>query len=212
MSNTKQNQTTEPGSPWVPGWAIGPLLFGLAAWFLWGPNLDDLPNAATPEFDRALLSAAPRRVPMTDPPTIKLAGNDATCMHCHTSVVSKSDKPRKLLRHQNVKLNHGPNVKCSTCHAWENRDKLAGLDGSEMPYADVVDQCGQCHVRKRKDWDNGIHGRTNGFWDSTAGERKKLTCTECHDPHHPRTPAMSPVTPLPGPNTLRMHPNKESHK
>jgi hypothetical protein len=47
-----------------------------------------------------------------------------------------------------------------------------------------------------------MHGRTNGYWDASRGEARRLTCTECHDPHAPALPAM---TPLPGPATIRMH-------
>lgn len=211
MTEKQRNQPSQPGAPWVPGWAIGPLLFGLAAWFLWGPALDDVPAAATPEFDRALLSAAPRRVAMTDPPTIKLAGSDASCMHCHKDFLSKSDTPRTLLRHAEIQLAHGPTVKCSTCHHWEDRNKLAMMDGTPLAYADVVTQCGQCHVKVHRDWKHGIHGRTNGYWDAAQGERSRLGCTQCHNPHTPRTPAMSPMKPLPGPNTLRMTPVEGDH-
>ncbi len=213
MSEKKTHQIpTEAGAPWVPGWAIGPFLFGLAAWFLWGPNLESLPAAPTPSFDRSLLSNAPRRTAMEDPPTIDLAGSPATCMHCHKDFLSRSDKPRTLLRHGEIKLKHGPNVKCSTCHAWKDRNKLALLDETAINFADVVSQCAQCHVKVHRDWSRGIHGRTNDYWDASQGTRRRLICTQCHNPHTPRSPAMSPIKPLPGPNTLRMHPEEESHK
>ncbi len=212
MTEQKPKQESAARAPWVPGSAIGPMLFALAAWFLWGPDLEKIPNAPTPKVDRALLTSAPRREAMQDPPTIKLAGSDATCSHCHKDFLSGSDNPRTLLRHKDITLKHGPNVKCSTCHHWKDRNKLALLDGSPLAYADVVKQCAQCHVKMHRDWSRGIHGRTNDFWDAGSGPRRRLGCTQCHNPHTPRSPAMSPIKPLPGPNTLRMRSGEEHHE
>ena len=196
---------------WVPGWAIGPFFLLLAAWFLWGPELDARPHAATPDFDRAELSTAPRRQILSDPPTVRIGNNDQTCMQCHKIFKTPTDKPRPLQQHKGLELDHGPNVKCSTCHHWDDRNKLSLQDGSPIDYAEVDKQCAQCHVKVHRDWTKGIHGRTNGFWDAQQGEQRKLVCTECHDPHTPQHPAMAPLAPLPGPNTLRARPHQENH-
>lgn len=48
-----------------------------------------------------------------------------------------------------------------------------------------------------------VHGRTNGYWDTSRGEQSRRKCIECHDPHQPPFP---PMRPAPGPETLRMGP------
>ena len=71
-----------------------------------------------------------------------------------------------------------------------------------MGYDQVQDLCASCHGPTYRDWEKGIHGRTNGYWDTSKGEQTRLVCTQCHDPH---APAFGKLVPLPGPNTLRMN-------
>ena len=83
-----------------------------------------------------------------------------------------------------------------------------------IPYSGVTRLCAGCHGPTYRDWERGMHGRTDGYWDETLGEPHRLSCTECHDPHWPRIPAMEPVAPLPPPHTLRMdlHEKREGFK
>ncbi|MCA9322368.1 MAG: hypothetical protein KDB53_16620 [Planctomycetes bacterium] len=209
MTADTKKQESAAAPRWVPGWAIGPLFFVLAAWFLWGADFETIPNAPTPHVDRADISTEPRRTPLGDPPRVEVNGQVRTCMDCHRIFPSGSDAPRTLEQHKNIKLHHGPNIKCSTCHDWDDRDRLVRSDGTSILFANVVSQCAQCHVSTHLDWKDGVHGRTNGYWQATRGERRRLICTECHDPHDPSYPAMSPMAPLPGPNTLRLSRGEE---
>ncbi len=205
MSQRKTSQNGSHATPgWVPGWALGPILFALAVWLHASGLLTPIPHAATPPFDHAALSTAPRRQILGDPPTLKINDFDRTCMDCHKIFKTPTDKPRPLNQHKNIHMDHGPNVKCSTCHDWDDRNRLVRPDGVSIPFTQVVDQCGQCHVRIRYDWGYGIHGRTNGYWDPKSGPQERRICTECHDPHNPKSPAMDPISPLPGPHTLRL--------
>ena len=193
------------GSPrWVPGWGIGPIFFTLATVFMLIPDHGAAPAAETPPFDRALLTTSPSRRPIQDPPMVRVNGFDRTCMDCHRLFKSANDDPRALNQHVDVRMAHGPNIRCGTCHDWDDRDRLKRLDGTTQGFADSTALCAQCHQRKHEDWTCGIHGRSNGHWDESRGERRRLSCTECHDPHQPRHGAMTPIRPLPGPHTLRM--------
>jgi hypothetical protein len=52
-----------------------------------------------------------------------------------------------------------------------------------------------------RDWEVGIHGRVNGYWNLELGEAKRQDCTSCHDPH---SPAFQSIEPAPGPQPLRV--------
>jgi formate-dependent nitrite reductase cytochrome c552 subunit len=93
------------------------------------------------------------------------------------------------------------NAQCYNCHSNQNRNKLILKGGEEVSYRDVQLLCASCHGPTFRDWEKGMHGRTNGYWDSTKGESVRLVCTQCHDPH---TPRFGTLVPLPGPSTLRM--------
>ncbi len=104
-------------------------------------------------------------------------------------------------------LDHGLNDRCLNCHDHENRDRLRLHGTKTIGFDDVQELCAKCHGPTFRDWELGIHGRTNGYWDEASGEARKLLCTECHDPH---APAFPDIAPLPGPNTLRMGNTKPS--
>lgn len=61
--------------------------------------------------------------------------------------------------------------------------------------------CAKCHGPVYRDWQNGSHGRINGYWDRSRGPQTRRRCIECHDPH---APPFAPLAPAPGPSTLRM--------
>ncbi len=61
--------------------------------------------------------------------------------------------------------------------------------------------CGECHGPILRDWDQGIHGKTVGYWDPEQGDEEmtvRLLCVECHLPHNP---TFAPMMPLAGPIT-----------
>lgn len=186
------------------GFLTGLGLLLLACWFLWGANLVEIPTTKASIVPAALLSTAPRREILSDPPVIEIDGFERTCMDCHRLFPAREMAPDKLLKHTHIVLDHGINNLCRNCHYVEDRNRLVLHNGEPIDYDDVVVLCAKCHGPTYRDWERGMHGRTNGYWDATQGEPRQLGCTECHDPHIPRVPAMDPLSPLPPPNTIRM--------
>ncbi len=198
--------TSERG-PWWLGYAVALVFVLLAIYFVLSPPGLDIPISATVDaaiIPRDSLSTAPRRAILPDPPVQFIAGFDRTCMDCHRTFPPRDDPPVKLLQHQDIVLDHGINDRCRNCHYDVDRNRLVLHDGSVIGYDQVVELCAKCHGPTYRDWQRRAHGRTNGYWDTSAGEQVRLNCTECHDPHMPRVPAMDPLPPLPGPHTLRM--------
>lgn len=185
------------------GFLIGPFFLLTAAWFLWGPEVVEIPQARTEKVDPARLDLRPPRRNLGDPPVIRINEFNRTCMDCHRMFLNK-EPMSKLEQHQNIKLRHGINTRCYNCHDLEDRDRLVLRDGTTIPYAEVVSLCAQCHVETDRDWQLGLHGRRIGFWDLSRGPYERFVCTQCHDPHRPRHPIMEGLQPLPSPNTLRM--------
>jgi uncharacterized CHY-type Zn-finger protein len=97
-------------------------------------------------------------------------------------------------------LTHGgANIWCLDCHNSEDRNKLQKLNGEELTFNQSQLLCGQCHGPILTDWENGAHGRTNGYWNldmDTQGATIRLLCVECHFPHAPAFPSRMPK---PGP-------------
>jgi hypothetical protein len=180
----------------------GPILLALALWFLLGASKNaPVPPAQTPAIQASDIDPTPRFAMMSDPPSAVIGGIAQRCNDCHGLVDLSRNDGQPLVQHSNIKLNHGLNDRCLSCHDREDRNRLVGRHGENLAYADVAELCSQCHGPVFNDWTNGTHGKTLGYWDSTQGDSRKLTCTECHDPH---SPAYQPMRPLPGPNTLRM--------
>lgn len=67
---------------------------------------------------------------------------------------------------------------------------------TEIAQADVVQLCAKCHGTIYRDWEAGVHGRQNGYWDAAKGEKTRLRCIQCHDPHSPQFKDMKPLPPL----------------
>ena len=206
---SRRPATSAPRS-WV-AYTIGPVFFILAGWFLWGPDMLKIPVKTPVAIDPEQLSIAPRCAILRDPPTINIDGFDRTCMSCHQMFPPREDPPQALAQHKHFILNHGINKQCRNCHDTENRNLLVLRGGETIGYNDVESLCAKCHGPTYRDWQHGAHGRTNGYWDASRGEVRRLQCTECHNPHDPRVPAMDPIAPLPGPDTLRMRHDHQNH-
>ena len=141
---------------------------------------------------------------MSDPPSIKVGSFDQRCSDCHGVFDSRVvDPPVDLKQHAHIELRHGMNDRCYNCHGREDRNKLLLHGGVEIGYDQVEMLCAKCHGTTYRDWQVGMHGRTNGSWDKGSGRQVRLKCTQCHDPH---APAYAPIVPMPAPNTLRMGP------
>ena len=121
----------------------------------------------------------------------------ASCSSCHTTT-----KPNLETRsaadldqfHQGLKYNHGK-LTCLSCHNSSNYDTLRLADTRTVEFADVMTLCSQCHGPQRRDYDRGLHGGMNGYWDRTRGGRTRNNCITCHDPHTPVYPLVMPVLP-----------------
>ncbi len=96
-------------------------------------------------------------------------------------------------------LTHGAaNLWCLDCHSPEDRNKLHKLNGELLSFDESHLLCGQCHGPVFIDWEHGVHGRTNGFWNramDVGGTSRRLLCTECHIPHAPRFLGTTPEPP-----------------
>ena len=108
-----------------------------------------------------------------------------------------------LTNHSDVHMAHGINKRCLNCHHAVNRDAFADDYGKEIPWDQPQLLCAKCHGPVYRDWQHGVHGRSNGYWNQSRGKQTRLKCVECHDPHRPPFPPMHAAPP---PNTLRMGP------
>ncbi|MBX7255623.1 MAG: hypothetical protein K1Y02_04600 [Candidatus Hydrogenedentes bacterium] len=120
------------------------------------------------------------------------SGFEYRCSECHTSIQSPRHQNEFLGEHRNIVLDHGANLYCVNCHHPVNRNAYVDHDGSEISSTTPALLCRKCHGPTYREWELGIHGRQNGYWDKEKGERTKLLCIQCHDPHSPRFKAMKP--------------------
>ncbi|MBI5767186.1 MAG: hypothetical protein HZA93_05275 [Verrucomicrobia bacterium] len=118
------------------------------------------------------------------------------CMECHKLITARWHYDRPMVEHQAVKLEHGNNRFCLNCHHPKNRSAFVDYDGAEIAQKDAVQLCAKCHGTTHRDWQAGVHGRQNGFWKADAGEKTRLSCIQCHDPHHPKFAEQKPLAPL----------------
>lgn len=155
------------------------------------------PAVAAPAW---AINPAPVRTPRFEP-KLMLSGFTYRCSDCHSLFESPPETTRQLTQHREIVLKHGLNTRCFNCHHRDNRNAFVDDAGGEIPYDQPQMLCARCHGTVFRDWENGVHGRTNGYWDKARGEAKRLRCIQCHDPHEPPFP---PMRPAPAPNTLRM--------
>jgi hypothetical protein len=166
-------------------------------------SLPPLPIVARPTAQQPLIGlASDGHLDKTPPRLTKgldlvKAGWTYNCMECHKLFPSRwhyEDRP--FNEHKSVQLDHGNNRFCLNCHHPTNRNAFVDYDGSEIPQADVVKLCGKCHGTIYRDWQAGVHGRENGFWKASMGDKTRLRCIQCHDPHSPKFKSMKPLAPL----------------
>ena len=175
------------------GAAIGLTLLGGLLWSGVAPEVGSQDRAELMETDGHLDRSAVRE------PTgliLRKLGWEYDCMSCHSSLKAKWHLNEQRMEHRELELKHGSNRFCLNCHHPTNRNVYADYDGSEIAQSDVVLLCGKCHGPQHRDWEKGVHGRRNGYWDTSLGESNRLVCIQCHDPHDPGFKAMEP---LPGP-------------
>lgn len=196
-------------------WAVALCLITLAAWMLIGPEILDSVvldiSEVQPESLRVIpisdMSTDPRRENVGNPPMITIGGIKRRCDDCHKLFTSPAETTRPLYQHTHIVLNHGMNDRCFNCHDRDNRDRLTLRGTTTIPYVEVSRLCAKCHGLTYRDWQKGMHGRTNGYWDISQGTQVRLECIQCHNPHSPAYPQFKP---LPPPHTLRL--NDKDHK
>lgn len=152
-------------------------------------------------------AASPPRFPVTirkpaGPPSVLTGRVDmhgqpvtASCSHCHaTRPADLTNRTVADLKefHTEVNVKHGQ-LSCLACHNTADYDSLKLADGARVEYSDVMTLCGQCHGPQLRDYQHGAHGGMNGYWDRTRGPQMKLNCVDCHHPHHPQFPHMTPT-------------------
>ena len=195
------NQQGESSFRWVVG-AL--LLIGLAT-FLGGVvgrrqskrDAEEAP-APTVEVKPDLHPVSVRRP--SGPPRVLLSNDSGeklttSCSNCHANrpadpLNTTADKLDEF--HQGLKVAHG-NVACLSCHNSEDYDTLKLANGDPVEYTNVMKLCSQCHGKQANDYAHGAHGGMTGHWDLTRGPRQRHNCVDCHDPHSPEFPAMTPT-------------------
>lgn len=178
---------------------ISAAMLGLAASFLlnaWG-------NVRPPT------TVPPTPPEFTNTATIRMSakqlidsGEDASglsCSSCHDEnkpVVVKLDAKGGILlseAHKDILIQHGQssrNDHCFNCHNPRNLEELRAREGQSFKLTDSNPLCGSCHGPTFRAWEQGLHGRFTGFWDTTKGKRVREDCTSCHNPHTPRFPSI----------------------
>jgi hypothetical protein len=116
-------------------------------------------------------------------------------------------------------LTHGgANLWCLDCHSADNRDNLVKMNGEILSFNQSQELCGQCHGPILIDWEKGIHGRTNGYWNrdmDKEGISTRQLCVECHMPHAPSFKSMMPMSaPVPRIENIpaNVQPHHDSHR
>ena len=138
----------------------------------------------------------------TGPPVIELVEPDPqgrvgtlACSACH-NLLEPNPATRRTEEldqfHQQLNFAHG-NLTCLACHNPSDYDTLRLADGATVVYPDVMTLCAQCHGPQATAYEHGAHGGMNGYWDLNLGPRTRNNCIDCHAPHQPKFPQMSPT-------------------
>ena len=190
--------------------ALALLLLALAgALFLnvWGRSA---PLPPIPLVSIEFTNTATARISYADLLRAKGDVSDFDCYGCHDRKRPpplRFDTNHNLIipkEHQDIVMGHGRhnrNNNCFNCHNETNLLVLQTRDGRELKLEESVPLCGSCHGPTYRDWEEGVHGRTSGYWDRHLGPIDRKLCVNCHDPHSPAFPSRKPA---PGPHPLRL--------
>jgi formate-dependent nitrite reductase cytochrome c552 subunit len=181
------------------------LALATAALALVLPRNHDHPSPLTPLDQPAPTKPFPVQIHQPDgPPTVLTGETDlrgqpilAACSTCHTTrtpnpSLTRGDQLTEF--HQGLTTAHG-NVACLACHDSSDYDSLHLANGDRVPFPSVMNLCGQCHGPQLRDYQHGAHGGMTGHWDLTQGPQQRNNCIDCHDPHAPAYPAVTPAFP-----------------
>lgn len=128
------------------------------------------------------------------------------CRQCHDLRQTNKDKRKLEEYHTTIELDHAPGLEwCTSCHLFEDFDKLHLMDGTPVSFDESYRVCGQCHGEKYRDWKSANHGLQTGSWNGVAVKR---TCTTCHSPHRPK---FGNLKPMPAPDRPRGFTGEAAH-
>ncbi len=181
---------------------------GLAVVFFTLSAIDERPAPRIVMVDSGFLDTSPVRMNYA---AMVEAGEDIfdyDCYLCHSRrepVELQFDELGGLIleEHDYITFEHGPsreNNYCFNCHDRDQLDRLRTQYGTTLTFEESTQLCGSCHGTTLRDWKQDAHGRTGGYWNLAMGERTRLDCTECHDPHDTRFPTLEPA---PGPHSMK---------
>lgn len=178
----------------------------LAVAFLTGALDRDPPSDPLVAVNPAFVDKTPVRMNFA---ALEEAGEDTSdymCYLCHdrnepVELKFDADGAMVIEEHNYITFRHGPtheNNYCFNCHKEDRMDRLA-TPYQTLKFTESNLLCGSCHGTQYRDWEIEVHGRTSGYWNTEMGERSRLDCTQCHNPHDTRFPSLKPA---PGPHTL----------
>ncbi len=132
-----------------------------------------------------------------EPLRLRRSGFEYKCAECHTDLGLSKKRGFPEAEHKKIlaEFDHGLNTQCLSCHNRADRNSYIDHDGTALPSDNPSRLCAKCHGPTYREWQVGIHGRQNGYWDKKQGARTKLVCVQCHDPHNPAFPLMKPDAP-----------------
>lgn len=160
--------------------------------------------------DPSFLEQTPWRRTYADLVKAKEDLSDYDCYGCHERNKPpplRFDDDQKIIvpkEHSDIVMGHGShdrNNVCYNCHNEQNLLTLQVRDGRVVKFDQIPLLCGSCHGPTYRDWEAGAHGRLNGYWSTSRGERVRLSCANCHNPHAPQIPTRQPAPP---PHPLRV--------
>ena len=119
----------------------------------------------------------------------------STCNDCHADLLP--DRRRKDLTALHGKLftlltQESENSWCINCHFMNENDSLKLALGKSLTFSESNQVCSQCHPKKLREWEVGVHGKRMGDW---GDEKKYMLRVNTDYPHRPKIKAMAPEPP-----------------
>lgn len=119
------------------------------------------------------------------------------CDDCHSATEDFNATKRQLTKDHDSIVGYHPLAEhdnadywCLSCHEPSNYNKLRLHSGKVISMNEAYKICLQCHGNYKDEFENGIHGRKSGKWETT--EPVFTSCPKCHDPHGTKFKAIKP--------------------